>query len=91
MIGTEISKGKGLGNQLFCYITTRYIAMDMGVSFAILGEGTVVNNIHSGSRMYFMHLDYGENVSKEDFKWIYYEKEERIYIGNSKHDLINVM
>ena len=86
MIGTELSKGQGLGNQLFCYITTRCIALDMGVPFAILGEDTVANNIHSGCGMYFMNLDYGEVASKENFDETYYEKSERLYLGNSKHD-----
>ena len=27
MVGTELLKGQGLGNQLFCYVTTRCIAM----------------------------------------------------------------
>ena len=87
MIGTELSKGQGLGNQLFCYITTRCIAMDMGVPFSILGGDTVANNIHSGCGMYFMDLDYGQAASKEDFEETYYEKSDRLYIGNSKHDL----
>lgn len=87
MIGTELSKGQGLGNQLFCYITTRCIAMDMGVPFSILGGDTVANNIHSGCGMYFMDLDYGQIASKEEFEKTYYEKSDRLYIGNSKHDL----
>lgn len=87
MIGTELSKGQGLGNQLFCYITTRCIAKDMGVPFAILGGETVANNIHSGCGMYFMDLDLGETATKGSFNEIYYEKSDRLYIGNSRHDL----
>ena len=87
MIGTELSKGQGLGNQLFCYITTRCIAKDMGVPFAILGGDTVANNIHSGCGMYFMDLDMGETATKDSFNEIYYEKSDRLYIGNSRHDL----
>ena len=87
MIGTELLKGQGLGNQLFCYITTRCMALDHGIDFAILGQETVANNIHSDCGMYFMDLDYGVSAAKEDFKQTYYEKEDRLYIGNSKHDL----
>ena len=87
MIGTELLAGQGLGNQLFCYITTRCIAIDNQLPYSILGQETVANNIHSNCGMYFMDLDYGIPSVKEDYKQVYYEKEDRIYIGNSKHDL----
>ncbi len=87
MLGTELLKGQGLGNQLFCYVTTRCIAMDRGFEFSILGSETVANNMHSNCGMYFMDLDYGVPSSKESYRQIYYEKEERIYVGNSGHDL----
>lgn len=87
MIGTELLKGQGLGNQLFCYITTRCIAIDNHQDFSILGSETVANNIHSNCGMYFMDLDYGVPSVREDYKKVYYEKEDRIYIGNSRHDL----
>ena len=87
MLGTELLEGQGLGNQLFCYITTRCIAIDNHLPFSILGSETVANNIHSNCGMYFMDLDYGVPSKKEDYKQIYYEKEDRLYIGNSRHDL----
>ena len=89
MIGTELLAGQGLGNQLFCYITTRCIAMDNQLPFSILGQETVANNIHSNCGMYFMDLDYGIPSVKEDYAQVYYEKEDRLYIGNSKHDLVH--
>lgn len=79
--------GQGLGNQLFCYVTTRCIAMDNQLPFSILGGETVANNIHSNCGMYFMDLDYGMPSKKEDFQQVYYEKEERLFLGNSRHDL----
>lgn len=87
MIGTELLKGQGLGNQLFCYVTTRCIAMDNGLPFSILGSETLANNMHSDCGMYFMDLDYGVPSKKEDYKQVYNEKEDRIFVGNSKHDL----
>lgn len=87
MIGTELLKGQGLGNQLFCYVTTRCIALDNGLEFSILGSETVANNIHSSCGMYFMDLAYGLPSQKEDYKKVYYEKEDRLFIGNSRHDL----
>lgn len=35
MIVTEIYNGQGLGNQLWCYVTTRVIALDHGYEFGI--------------------------------------------------------
>ena len=87
MIGTELLAGQGLGNQLFCYVTTRCIAIDNHFAYSILGSETVANNMHSSCGMYFMDLDYGVPSSKEDYKKVYYEKEDRLYLGNSKHDL----
>ncbi len=87
MLGTELLKGQGLGNQLFCYITTRCIALDNQLPFSILGSETVANNMHSSCGMYFMDLDYGVPSVKEDYKQVYNEKEDRIFTGNSRHDL----
>ena len=35
MIVTEFYKGQGLGNQLWCYVTTRVIALNRGYDFGI--------------------------------------------------------
>lgn len=87
MLGTELSKGQGLGNQLFCYVTARCIAKKRGLDFAVLGGDTLANNIHSQCGLYFMDLDLGKEAVKEDFKQVYQEKEDRLYVGNSRHDL----
>lgn len=87
MIGTEVTHGDGLGNQLFKCITARCIAKDRGEDFGILGKETFANNMHSSCGLYFMDLDFGKEVQREDFEHEYYEKEKRLYLGNSKHDL----
>ena len=87
MIGTEMTEGFGLGNQLFFYVTTRCIAKDLGLDFSILGQNTMANNMHSDCGLYFMNLDYGAEASKEDFPFEYHEKEDRLFVGNSNHDL----
>lgn len=87
MIGTKVTYGDGLGNQLFRYITARCIAKDRGEEFGVLGKETFANNMHSDCGLYFMDLDYGKEVKEEDFKQTYYEKEKRLYLGNSRHDL----
>jgi len=90
MIGTELLKGQGLGNQLFCYVTARSIAKKRGMDFAILGGETLANNIHSQCGLYFMDLDLGKEAAKEDFTGgTYWEKEDRIFIGNSRHDMLH--
>ncbi len=38
VIATELLKGQGLGNQLFCYVTTRCLAMKNHSQFAILNK-----------------------------------------------------
>lgn len=87
VIGTELLKGQGLGNQLFCYVTIRAIAKEMGYDFSILGRDTLANNMHSNCGLYFMDLDLGIETTKEDYDEECFEKEHRLYIGNSKHDL----
>ena len=87
MIGTEVTHGDGLGNQLFRYITARCIAKDRGEEFGVLGKETFANNMHSSCGLYFMDLDFGKEVTREDFKHKYNEKEKRLYLGNSAHDL----
>ena len=87
MIGTELLKGQGLGNQLFCYVTTRCIAMKQGRDFSILGSDTLANNIHSSCGLYFMDLDFGVKAGKEDFTGVYSERDDRIFTGSSRHDM----
>lgn len=86
MIGTQLTKGQGLGNQLFCYVTTRCIALDNGYDFSILGKDTMANNIHSDCGLYFMDLDYGCESKPEDYESEHQEKDIRLFAPNSKHD-----
>lgn len=87
ILATELLKGQGLGNQLFCYITTRCIAMRNGCDYSILGGETLANNIHSQCGLYFMDLEMGVPSKKEDYAKVYYEKDDRLYIPNSQHDI----
>lgn len=87
MLGTKLSKGQGLGNQLFCYVTTRCLAKKRGLDFAILGGETFANNIHSQCGLYFMELDLGKEAKEADFTGVYEEREDRLYRGNSRHDM----
>lgn len=87
VLATELLKGQGLGNQLFCYVSTRCLALENGFEFSILNREILANNIHSNKGMYFMDLDCGLELSTADFVNIYHEKEDRIFVGNSKHDI----
>lgn len=55
MIVTEIYKGQGLGNQLWCYVTTRVIAKDKGYDFGIKSPENFKCND-------FLSLDFGQPV-----------------------------
>lgn len=87
MIGTEFLKGQGLGNQLFCYVTARCIAAERGAAFGTAGQEQLAVNIHSKKGMYFMDMDLGENIPDPSVFRAYHEKETRLYLGNSVHDL----
>ena len=89
MLGSEVLSGFGLGNQIFCYVSTRCLAQELGYEFSVLNREIFANNIHSKKGMYFMDLEYGPECSKEDFENVYHEKETRLFIGNSKHDLMH--
>lgn len=89
MIGTEFIKGQGLGNQLFCYVTARSIAEENGYEFGTAGQEVFANNIHNDKGMYFMDVDLGHAITQEEKKsfQVCQEKEERLFIGNSRHDM----
>ena len=87
MVGTEFLKGQGLGNQLFCYVSARCIAQDLGYEFGTAGQEQLAVNIHSKKGMYFMDMDLGkpiEDVAEYD---IYKEAETRIFVKNCVHDM----
>lgn len=80
IIATELLKGQGLGNQLFCYVTTRALAHAKGYDFSILNRELL-------GCMYFMDIDCGRELEKDCFERIYHEREDRIFLGNSRHDI----
>lgn len=87
MIGTEFLKGQGLGNQLFCYITARCIAKERGFVFGTAGQEQLAVNIHSKKGMYFMDMDLGERIEDPAALKRYDERQVRLFLGNSGHDL----
>ena len=89
MIGTEFLKGQGLGNQLFCYVSARCIAKDLGYEFGTAGQKELAVNIHSQKGMYFMDMDLGKSIDNPEAYTRYDEKEVRLYVNNSVHDLLH--
>ncbi len=89
MIGTKFIKGQGLGNQLFVYVTARALAMEKGAEFGTAAQDLFAMNIHNDRGMYFMDVDLGRNITPEMEERMcrYDEKETRLYLPNSKHDL----
>ena len=91
MIGTEFYKGAGLGNQLFCYVAMRALAEDKGYSYGIITPQYLANNIHCDKGMYFLEIDLGKEILEEQKKEfnLFCEKDSRLYLCNSKHDIEN--
>lgn len=89
MVGTEFIKGQGLGNQLFCYVSARCIAADLGYRFGTAGQEQLAVNIHSKKGMYFMDMDLGVPITEKGNYKVYQEKEKRIYLKNCVHDMVH--
>ncbi len=89
IIGTRIKEGQGLGNRLFVYISLRAIAQKKGFDFAILSSEILDRGLRDAKGIPFLTLDYGKNVSEETWISNYHETSDRLFIGNSKHDIIN--
>lgn len=62
MLATEFIHGQGLGNQLFCYVTTRMLAHKLGYDFGIGGLRNAGDSRVNKKGFYFMDLDYGKEV-----------------------------
>ena len=56
MITTELYTGQGFGNQLWCYVVTRVIALDQGYDFGI-------EHPERFKGADFLHLDFGKEVT----------------------------
>lgn len=86
MILTEMYYGQGLGNQLFCYVTTRCIAADKGVDFGLTGLENLGDRRYNDKGLYFMDLYLGEPVDESKITNHYTEKELRLRTNSSHHD-----
>ena len=87
MIGTEFIDGQGLGNQLFLYVVARCMAIERNTEFGTAFQNRFANNIHSNKGSYFMDIDLGTNIENIQKYKKYYEKDDRLFIPNSKHDI----
>lgn len=89
MIGMEFLKGQGFGNQLFCYVSTRCIALDNHCAFGTANQAQFANTLHNSEGSYFMDVDLGEAISNPEEYRRYDEEEKRILLNTSDHDRIN--
>jgi hypothetical protein len=62
VLATEFIHGQGLGNQLFCYVTTRMLAYRLGYDFGIGGLRNAGDSRVNKKGFYFMDLDYGKEI-----------------------------
>lgn len=85
MISTEIKDGQGLGNQLFCYVTTRATALRNGVDFSITGTDWLGDKRFNSKGIFWMDLDFGQSA---DNTWLpkYEEKCQRYFTNTCNHD-----
>ena len=85
MLATEILKGQGIGNQLFCYVTARSIAHTRGLDFGVKDTGWSGDKRYNQSGFYWFDLDWGQEVP--DGLDVYYEKEVRKKLNTCHHDM----
>mgnify|MGYP003124359934 FL=1 len=85
MLATEILRGQGIGNQLFCYVTARSIAHTRGLEFGVKDTGWSGDKRYNQSGFYWFDLDWGQEVP--DGLDVYYEKEVRKNINTCHHDM----
>lgn len=79
VIATELLKGMGLGNQLFCYVAIRSLAKYYNIDYSILNFDLLPQDV-------FANLSKGIEISKDSCVE-YHEKDERLFLGNSFHDI----
>lgn len=89
IIGTRIKEGQGLGNRLFVYISLRAIAQKKGFDFAILDSEILDRGLKDDRGIPFLSLNYGVNAPADIWTSNYNETGDRLFMGNSKHDIIN--
>lgn len=88
VLGARLLPGMGFGNQLFVYASVRCLAKKNGCGFAVVGRDILEKTLTlKDGRL--MDLDYGEDLPESAFDRTIAEKDERIYLPDSMHDLTN--
>jgi hypothetical protein len=86
MLATNILYGQGLGNQLYCYVSTRCIAADRGYDFCINNpEGALGDPRFNSEGVYWMDLDNGVPFDNK-IERVYEEKCIRLHLNTNWHD-----
>jgi hypothetical protein len=89
MIGTEFFQGQGFGNQLFCYVTARCVALDNNSKFGTISQKLFGAPRWNKNGAYFMDVDLGIDAVKNDFDKVYIEKSYRHYTDKCIHDVVH--
>jgi len=86
VIATNILYGQGLGNQLYCYVSTRCIAMDNGYDFSINNpQGALGDPRFNSNGIYWMDLDMGVPFDSSITR-VQEEKSVRLKLPHNHHD-----
>ncbi len=86
-IGTRIYKGQGMGNRLFAYVSTRALAKRLNYDFVILDSEILENGLKDSNGVPFMNMNFGRVEADMSGAKVYGEKNDRLYLGNSGHDM----
>lgn len=81
MTGTALLPGQGLGNRLFCYVSARSLALDAGEDFFLSGAELLPDFLSSALQ--------GVRTEAVEEPVEYREREERLYLCDSVHDMIH--
>ncbi|MBQ7558050.1 MAG: alpha-1,2-fucosyltransferase [Lachnospiraceae bacterium] len=82
LTGTALLPGQGMGNRLFCYVSVRSLSLDAGEDFFLKGAELMPDFLSSAPEGVMTPDHSGEPAE-------YREREERIYIGDSVHDMLH--
>lgn len=86
MIAVKFHKGQGLGNQLFCYVTTKSIAYDKKLDHCIFNIENIGAPRWNSKGLYFMDVPLNESNLNESNFVVLHEKELRLFSKDNVHD-----
>ncbi|MDA9272966.1 hypothetical protein N9P83_01520 [Flavobacteriaceae bacterium] len=86
MIATQFYYGQGLGNQLFCYVASKSLALDKNLEHTTFGNEFFGSPKWNAFGLYFMNFKSEKSKCSLKNFTIIKEKEKRLYLPHSIHD-----